>query len=223
MELSIDTASEVATVALSQEGVLEAEITWRCRTNHTVELLPTIERLFARAGTSKGDVRAVFACVGPGTYTGLRVGVSTAQALAYAMGARVVGVGRLELDSYRHTAFPGRIVAVHRAGRGELAWAAYRSRPWREEVSPRLGSPEEVVRRTRGATLFCGEVDEQLASAIEAKLGGKGVVASPSASVRRAGTLAELGYQRLAASEGGEPGSLSVVYLRPPALGPGRR
>jgi tRNA threonylcarbamoyladenosine biosynthesis protein TsaB len=220
VELSIDTASEVATVALSREGALEAEVTWRCRKNHTVELLPTIERLFEQAGASRGDVSAVFACVGPGMYTGLRVGVSTAQTLAYAMGARVVGVGRLELDAYGHAAYPGRIVAVHRAGRGELAWAAYRSGPWREEVSPRLDGPEEVVRRARGPTLICGEVDEALASAIAARLGEKGVLATPSASLRRAASLAELGYARLSAGEGREAGSLSVVYLRPPALGP---
>ena len=209
-------------MALSREGALEAEITWRCRKNHTVELLPAVERLFEQAGASKSDVSAVFACVGPGMYTGLRVGVSTAQALAYAMGARVLGVGRLELDAYGHAAYPGRIVAVHRAGRGELAWAAYRSGPWREEVSPRLDGPEEVVRRARGRTLFCGEVDVELASAIEAKLGDRGVVAGAAASLRRAAALAELGHARLAAGQGEEAGSLSVVYLRPPAVGPRR-
>ena len=78
MELSIDTASEMASLAVSREGVLQAEITWRCRRNHTVELLPTIERLLAQAGASKADLTAVFVCTGPGMYTGLRVGVSTA-------------------------------------------------------------------------------------------------------------------------------------------------
>ncbi len=121
MELSIDTASEVASVALSREGGLEAEVTWRCRRNHTPELLPTIDRLLAQAGASKEELTAVFACTGPGMYTGLRVGVSTAQGLAYALKLPVVGIGRLELDAYQHAAFPGRIVAVHRAGRGELA------------------------------------------------------------------------------------------------------
>src|SRR3989337_1422311 len=131
----------MASVALSQEGVLQAEVTWRCRRNHTSELLSTIDRLLTQAGASKGDLTAVFACTGPGMYTGLRVGVSTAQGLAYALKLPVVGVGRLELDAYQHAVFPGRIVAVHRAGRGELAWPAYRSRPWREVTAPRLDSP----------------------------------------------------------------------------------
>ena len=219
MEISIDTASETATVALSREGVLQAEMTWRCRRNHTVELLPTIDRLLAQIGVGKSGLTAVFVCVGPGMYTGLRVGVSTAQGLAYALKLPVVGIGRLELDAYQHAAFPGRIVAVHRAGRGELAWAAYRSRPWRELVAPRLDWPAEVVRRARGRTLFCGEVDDELAKTVEESLGDKGVVASAAASLRRAATLAEVGYQRLAAGQGQEAAALRAVYLRPPVTG----
>ena len=223
MELSIDTASEIASVTLSREGVLEAEVTWRCRRNHTAELLPTIKRLLSQAGTTKQELAAVFACTGPGMYTGLRVGVSTAQGLGYALKLPVIGVGRLELDAYQHAVFPGRIVAVHRAGRGELAWAAYRSRPWRQVTAPRLDWPAEVVRRARGRSLFCGEVDDELAAVIEEALGDKAVIAAPAASVRRAASLAELGYRRLAAGEGREPGALRVVYLRPPAIGPQKR
>ncbi len=223
MELSIDTASEISSVALSREGVLQVEITWRCRRNHTAELLPTIDRLLAQAGASKEELTAVFACTGPGMYTGLRVGVSTAQGLAYALKLPVVGIGRLELDAYQHAVFPGRIVAVHRAGRGELAWAAYRSRPWRQATAPRLDWPADVVRKARGRALFCGEVDDELAAAIEEALGDKASVAAPAASVRRAASLAELGYRRLTVGEGQEPGALRVVYLRPPVIGPQKR
>jgi len=219
MELSIDTASEIASVALSREGGLQAELSWRCRRNHTVELLATIDRLLAQVGASKQDLAAVFVCTGPGMYTGLRVGVSTAQGLAYALRLPVVGIGRLELDAYQHAAFPGRIVAVHRAGRGELAWAAYRSRPWRQVTRPRLDWPAEVVRRARGRTLFCGEVDDELAKAIGDALGNRAVIASAAASVRRAAFLAELGYQRLAAGDGQDAAALRVLYLRPPVIG----
>lgn len=219
MELSIDTASEIASVALSREGGLQAEVSWRCRRNHTVELLATIDRLLAQMGATKEELSAVFVCTGPGMYTGLRVGVSTAQGLAYALRLPVVGIGRLELDAYQHAAFPGRIVAVHRAGRGELAWAAYRSRPWRQVTAPRLDWPAEVVRRARGRTLFCGEVDDELAKAIGDALGNRAVIASAAASVRRAAFLAELGYQRLAAGDGQDAAALRVLYLRPPVIG----
>lgn len=213
-ELSIDTASEVASVALSREGSLVAEITWRCRRNHTVELLPTIERLLGQAGEEKGALSAIFVVTGPGMYTGLRVGISVAKGLARALGLPLVGVGRLELDAYPHQAFPGLVVAVHKAGRGELAWAAYAGSPPREVEPPQLAKPEEVARRLRGPALVAGEVDERLRDV----LSGPGIEVAPAlASVRRAGVLAELGYLRLCGGAPSDPALVRAVYLRPPA------
>ena len=105
MELSIDTASELASVALSQEGALVAECTWRCRRNHSVELLPSVERLLAQAGADKTALSAIFVSTGPGMYTGLRVGIATAKGLARALGIPLVGVGRLDLEAHVRDAF----------------------------------------------------------------------------------------------------------------------
>ena len=216
MELSIDTASEMATIALSEDGALVAETTWRCRRNHTVELLPSVERLLAQAGVEKGEITAVFACVGPGMYTGLRVGVTVAKGLAHALSVPTVGVGRLELDAYPHAAFPGEIVAVHKAGRGDLAWASYRGDPWRETNEPQLAKPDALAARINGPTLITGEVDDSLREMI----GDQATYASPAASVRRAGALAELGHARLVAGNRTDAALLKPVYLRPPAIGP---
>src|SRR3989337_1310699 len=112
MELSIDTASELASVALSREGAVVDEITWRCVRNHTVELLPTIERVLTRANVPRTALTTVFVTTGPGMYTGLRVGIATAKGLARALGLPLVGVGRLELDAYPHAVFSGAIMAV---------------------------------------------------------------------------------------------------------------
>ncbi|MBI2912313.1 MAG: tRNA (adenosine(37)-N6)-threonylcarbamoyltransferase complex dimerization subunit type 1 TsaB [Chloroflexi bacterium] len=220
MELSIDTASEMASVALSRQGSLLAEITWRCRRNHTVELLPTVERLLSQAGVGKDELQAVFVCVGPGMYTGLRVGVSTAKGLACGLGLPLVGVGRLELDAYPHAAFPGPIVAVHRAGRGELAWASYRGGPWRELTPPRLSQPEDFARRVRTRTLFVGEIDDALSARLQDVAGARAIIASAAASTRRAGALAELAYERLTDGHTSDPALLRPIYLRPPAISP---
>jgi tRNA threonylcarbamoyladenosine biosynthesis protein TsaB len=220
MELSIDTASEVASVALSQEGDLIAEITWRCRRNHTVELLPSIETLLMQAGSSKDSLSAVFACTGPGMYTGLRVGISVAQGLARAHSLPALGIGRLELDAYPHAAFPGAIIATHRAGRGDIAWAAYRGDPWREIAEPQLSRPAELAREVNDRTLFVGEVDQTLAAALKATAGDRAVITTPAASHRRAATLAHLGFSRLSAGEDSEAALLRPIYLRPPVIGP---
>lgn len=216
MELSIDTASELASIALSNEGALVAEMTWRCRRNHTVELLPSVEKLFAQVGVSKDDLSAVFVCTGPGMYTGLRVGVTTAKAMAHARVVPIVGIGRLELDAYPHVAFDGEIIAVHKAGRGDLACASYRGAPWREVSPPTLATADELASRIRDRTLLVGEIDDELA----AVLGDNAIIASPAAAVRRAGALAELAYRRLAAGEVDEAALLAPIYLRPPAIAP---
>jgi tRNA threonylcarbamoyladenosine biosynthesis protein TsaB len=168
---------------------------------------------------SKGDLTAVFVSVGPGMYTGLRVGVATAQGLARASSLPLVGVGRLELDAYPHTAFDGNVVAVHRAGRGDLAWATYRGEPWRELTPPHLTKPGELAENVRERTLLVGEIDEELAALLAERVGDLAEIAEP-ATVGRAIALAELGHARLEASAPHEPALVAPAYLRPPAIGP---
>src|SRR3712207_4499165 len=125
MELAIDTAGDVAGLALTELGRLVAEYTWLAQRQHSRDLLPAINALLARAGQTKQDLTAIFVSTGPGSYAGLRVGLSVAKGLAYALDIPIVGVGRLEVDAYQHAAFPGPVCAVHQAGKRELAWAVY--------------------------------------------------------------------------------------------------
>jgi len=206
----------MASVALSREGELLAEVTWLCRRNHTVELLPTIGRLLAHMTAAKSDLTAIFVCTGPGMYTGLRVGVTIAKGLAHSLNVPLVGVPRLELDAYPHASFDGDIIAVHNAARGELAWATYRGSPWREVTAPQLSKPLELAGAISERSLVVGEVIERLTT----HFGGIVTVASRAASVRHAGVLAELGYTRLQGRETTEPALLKPIYLRPPAIGP---
>jgi len=218
LELSLDTASDVASIALSREGRLIAELTWDCGREHSRQLLPAVDELLARAGASKDDLTAVFVCTGPGSYAGLRAGVSTAKGLAFALALPLVGVGRLEIEAYAFAATGAPVVAVHRAGRGELAWAAYAGDPdWRELVAPRLSPPDALAGALPAAALVTGDVDDALA----AQLIGRGHhVARGSATVRRAALLAELGWRRLEDGRADDPRTLVPLYLREPAIGP---
>ncbi len=224
MELSIDTAGDWASVALSEEGRIKVELTWHCPRAHSVELLPTVEAILARAAARKDDISAVFVCKGPGGYAGLRAGVSTAKGLAYALGIPLVGVGRLESEAYQHAAYPGAVCPVHRAGRGQTAWALYQgpASEWRELIAPRMTSPETLLRELSAGALLCGEVSEELAALITS-MGRSVDVASPAASLRRAGFLAELGWRRLAQGQSDDAKTLVPLYLREPAIGPQNR
>jgi tRNA threonylcarbamoyladenosine biosynthesis protein TsaB len=233
LELAIDTASAMAAIALSSQGRLLAELTWDCGRDHSRQLLPAIDGLLARQSASKEALGAVFVCIGPGSYAGVRVGMSTAKGLAFALEVPLAGVGRLEIEAYAFAATGLPVVAVHRAGRGELAWAAYSAgtwnqepgtRPrlapaadWREIVAPRLSPPEALAGELPNGALVTGELDD----AIAAELAQRGHrVVRGAAAVRHAALLAELGWQRLQAGRTGDPKSLEPLYLREPAIGP---
>jgi len=142
--------------------------------------------------------------------------VSIAQGLARGLALLALGVGRLELDAYPHREFDGPIVAVHRAGRGELAWASYQTGPWRELSAPRLSSPEALAGTVREGTLVVGEIDEKTVALLEAR----DVTVTGPALEGRARSLAQIGFARWSSGEQAEPALLRPVYLRPPAIGP---
>ena len=126
MELTIDTSTEFAGVGLSHDGLVEAEFIWHAGQNHTVELIPAVSCLLGKVNKAVTDISAVFVASGPGSFNGLRVGVSTAKGLAFALGIPVFGIGTLEIAAYAF-AFSGlTICPIQNAGRGEIAAALYR-------------------------------------------------------------------------------------------------
>jgi tRNA threonylcarbamoyladenosine biosynthesis protein TsaB len=216
VELSIDTASSLASIALSREGALQAELTWDCGRQHSSQLLPAIDWLLTRQALSKEELRAIFVCLGPGSYAGVRSGVSTGKGLAFGLQQPLVGIGRLEIEAYAFAATRQPVAAIHKAGRNELAWATYVADPaWKELSPPRLSQRDEVL--LPQAAIVTGEVDADLAVALVER----GLrIASGAATVRHAALLAELGWQRLSAGRTDDPNSLEPLYLREPAIGP---
>ena len=218
LELSIDTCSDKASIALSREGALLVELTWQIGREHSRQLLPAIDGLLGRLSASKDDLVALFVAIGPGTYAGVRAGVSMAKGLAFGLELPLAGVGRLEIEAYAWRAAGGPIVAVHRAGRREAAWAAYEGAPgWKELSAPRLSALEELAALLPAGSLVTGELEEEAVAEMTA-LGHR--VVTGGATVRRAAILAELGWQRLQAGETDDPKSLVPLYLREPAIGP---
>lgn len=218
MELVIEAASDEVGVALAVEGVVGLSATWETQRNHSVELLPNIDHLLSDAGRAKADVSAVIVDVGPGGYAGLRVGVSIAKALAHALGVPIVGVGRLEVDAWGvagEQAGIVRIVAVHRAGRGEVAWAAYRTGAWADEIGPRITKLEDLHAAIVGGDVVTGDVDDALADVVR-RVGAT----TASAQTHRVVALAALGAARLRAGRIDDAAALVPMYLRAPAIGP---
>jgi tRNA threonylcarbamoyladenosine biosynthesis protein TsaB len=218
-ELSIDTASELASIAVSSCGSPVAEFSWRCQANHSVEVLPTVDRLLQLSGLTRTDLQAVFVCKGPGSYGGLRAGISLAMSIASALVIPILGVGRLEIDAYQHSAHADTICAVHRAGRGDLACATYRpvAGDLEEVIAPALIDAPRLAAVAPPKTLFCGEIDADLANLLLSTV-SDATIASPAASIRRAGMLAELAWRRFADGARAPYGIVEALYLREPNI-----
>lgn len=215
MELTIDTASSLTGVALSEAGVLVAEYSWRSGRRHAAELLPAVEAMLSTAGVERGAIDAVFVNRGPGAYGGLRVGISTALALAFALDADVLGYGRLEADAAPLLGAGMPVAAVHDAGRGELAWAVYSrgGADVTEVQAPRIGPPEALVAAMPPGVLVVGE-----AAPLAGLLPAGTPVIDTSATQRRAVTGAALAWRRYSAGARDSRLALTPIYLREPNI-----
>lgn len=94
--LLIDTSNQPLSVAITDNNETIAEITNNSKVNHSVQLMPEIQRLFEQSGISKHDLDGIVVAEGPGSYTGLRIGVTTAKTLAYALNCKLYGVSSLK-------------------------------------------------------------------------------------------------------------------------------
>src|SRR5436190_19473489 len=113
-------------VALCDGADVLGVASWHTKMGHSREILPTLEWLLQRHMRDKSQVDALAVDLGPGGYAGLRVGLSTAKALAYGLEAKLVGIGRLPADAGPLAQLTGaRVVPVQVAGRAELAYGAY--------------------------------------------------------------------------------------------------
>lgn len=108
--LALDTATLVSSVALATEDTLLAEITLQTKKTHSELLMPHIQQLLAMANVDKKDIGAVAVSIGPGSFTGLRIGLATAKALAYALKIPIVGVPTLAALAYG-CSLPGVLLA----------------------------------------------------------------------------------------------------------------
>ena len=116
MELCIDTSTRYASVGISEEGRVLAELAWRSERNHSVELAPALRRVMEHAGVRMEDLTAVFAALGPGGFSALRVGLSVAKSLAMARGLPLVGVNTLDVEVAPFHGIGGPLSAVIGAG-----------------------------------------------------------------------------------------------------------
>ncbi len=126
--LALETTTDVCGVVLFVDGVPVAERQTARPKSHAAELVPMISECLKEKALAPNDLQAIAVSAGPGSYTGLRIGVSTAKGLAYATAARIVAVSTLEAFAHSYEQSTQDIVVpVLPSRRGEVYLAAYQS------------------------------------------------------------------------------------------------
>ena len=231
--LGIDTASVTASAALVEGGKLIGE--QACsgfapsglgspnrRGNHAEILLPLIDRLLGRAGLTLAEISALAVAIGPGSFTGLRIGLSTVKGLAYGWEIPVVGIPTLAAVAGRVNDCEGFICPFLDARKKEVYAALFHRKDGRlERVTDDLVSaPERIVESVRcrlngGPCLFVGDATRTYANAIKERLGEQGLLTVGDSYPSTAFSVARLAEERVRREEFDPVGPLVPLYLRP--------
>jgi tRNA threonylcarbamoyladenosine biosynthesis protein TsaB len=220
MELAIDTSTETASIALSSQGEIVAELTWHTGQSHTTELVPNLTCILEQARINLKDINGVIVAKGPGSFNGLRVGMSFAKGLALSLNIPILGISTLEVEAYPYAATALPICPIQNAGRGEIATALFQVKrgKWRRLVEEHITTIEKLIPEINGPTIFCGEMQQSVMLQLEERLGRKALIIQGAAGLRRGGYLAELGWRRLEAGDFDRSPTLEPLYLRRPAI-----
>ena len=212
MELQIDTSTRYASVGLSIDGRSIVQLSWRSERNHSVELVPGINRALDHAGATVQDLTAVFVASGPGGFSALRVGMSTAKALSAARSIPLVTVGTLDLEILPFTGLGPPVCAIIGAGRNRLY--VCRHDPGDACASAELMSVDHFRDILSPHTLYCGEAVSEHADEIVRRLGSQSMVADCPPPTRPASRLARLGFDKLREGQTSDAATVEPLYLR---------
>ncbi len=212
--LAIDTAFAAGGAALAHEGRLLGEVLINSGATHSRRLLQAVEFLLAQGGLTRRDLTGLAVTLGPGFFTGLRIGLASAQGLALALGLPTAGVSTL------------RLLAAGLAGHEGLVWAVADARRGLVYAAPFQAAGGRLERLDEDAALAPARLSERLGPPAMLVGGGArlhaeallrpGLVLAPAwADLPRPGLLALLGEERLAQGRGVGPEGLRPRYCRP--------
>lgn len=214
MLLAFDTSTSWISLALYDGIFVHYEMTWQSQHHHTVELAPAIEELYSRTGINSEDLTALAVAIGPGSFTSLRIGLAAAKGLSLGLNIPLVGVPSLDVVAAAQPLDDKPMIAVLHAGRSRLAYVPYEVEDgsWKAQEPPSVIDAKDLVKTISDPTLICGELSEEARSIIGRRW-KNAIIASPARCLRRAGFLAEIGWERLMNDQTDDPVSLTPIYL----------
>ena len=219
MELAIDTSTNTTSIVLAHKGEILTTLSWQSAHNHTVELLPHLIFLLEQAKVEIDSLEAIVVAKGPGSFNGLRAGISTAKGLAFSLNIPLLGVCTLEAEAYpfANTGLP--LCPIHKAGREAIATALYQKKDdkWHRLKEEHLTTVKALCQQIKQKTLFCGEIPPDIVKILNQALGEHSVIPQ-SINTPRAIYIARLAWQMLIEGKRDDPATLQPLYLRAPHI-----
>ena len=214
MLLAVDTSTQAIGIALYSDPDVVGEMFWNSANHHTVELTAAVDSLMQRCGVRTEDLSLLVVALGPGTFTGLRIGLAFAKGLALSLHLPIIGVPTFDYMAASQPLSENPMAVILPAGRKRLAVGCYDAKDgrWQSAAAPEVLTPDELSEKIDGPTILCGELN----AAERQVLGRKwknALITSPAQAVRQPAMLAELGWQRWQAGQRDDPVLLSPIYL----------
>lgn len=215
--LGLDTSGRVASVALMQDGILLAEHSVYTTLTHSQVIMPMCQSLLESAGKTLRDVDRLAVACGPGSYTGIRIGVAATEAMAFALGIGCNGISTLESLAYNVRGFKGLVCAVMKARLDLLYCATFLSdlhgvSRYEAMPSDRIVPASELYQLLSSTDLdvtLVGDAAESFYSSHD--FGSHVVLASPRDRLQSASSLCEVA----SLLDPQPPHSLRAAYLQP--------
>jgi len=217
--LAIDTSTKVAGVALMEDGRLVCETNLVSGRTHSERLMELVDGCMRLAGWKTGELDIVAAVAGPGSFTGIRIGVAAAKGIAEALGKPVVSVNTLEALAASFAGFGGVVAPMLDARREQVYCAVYGGSL--EEIMPpcAMGLYELLAFPAVTAApsvLFAGDGAIAFHGAILNTLGSRAIFAPPHLMLQRAGAAAWLAHKKAISGMTMDAAELLPIYLRKP-------
>lgn len=211
MLLAIDTATTRASIALHDGRTLRSECTWEAVNRHTTTLAVRIAQMLEASDLTPADLTAVAVCIGPGSYTGVRIGVALAKGIAVARQLPLIGVPTLDILAAAQPPDDRPLYAVFAAGRQRAGFARYRwgDAGWRADTEVTMGTWADLFTQIDEPVLLVGEIETASLPA-----NTQITIPAPALHLRRAGFLADLAWARLRAGQTDDPAMLQPLYAR---------
>jgi tRNA threonylcarbamoyladenosine biosynthesis protein TsaB len=215
--LAIETSGRVGSVAVVEDGRVVAEEAFPHGLKHAAELVPMMDRLCKARGWTPGDVEELYVSAGPGSFTGLRIGITVAKTMAMATGVKVVAVPSVRVLVENAPADAGHVIVVLDAKRDQIFTARFErvGDEWVEREGAHLDSLTGMLARSPRPVWLIGE-----GLPFHTKFltpGEEGVAVTGDNVWRaRAAAAAKIGMQMAARGEWADPVRLAPIYIRRP-------